>query len=453
MYIRELRVRNLKLLKDFDLRFHDSETGSPRRWTVLVGRNARGKTSVLQAIALAAAGPTLANSLARSSLMSFFDRRQDPQAAVEIEAEFELPSLDGVGKRPIPTRALPELPPGVESDRLVSWLRLAPGQTILRGGSCYGELDRLTPLPIPPTEPLELARAADSPWWFVAGYGVDRRLTVESRKADRRAEERLRSLFEPVPPIGLGFADRQSYGEDFATAFNKLLRKVLLVDPRTVPLINDIELRGAGKVSLRDFAEKDKFAFEIAGKAQKLPATYLSHGYQSTLAWVADLVGHFLLDLDGKGITDPRNLSGLVLVDELDLFLHPDWQADFIDALSNTFPNVQFIATTHSPMLISRLRPGQVVQLEWDGDGNVEAQPFEGDPRLMTATDLYRKLFGISNPPPTELAGVLSRYEYLGADGARTDAEDDELRDLRTQLEGAGVKGLVEPKPRVRSVS
>lgn len=206
-----------------------------------------------------------------------------------------------------------------------------------------------------------------------------------------------------------------------------------------------------GGVSLRDLAEKDKFSFEIAGKAHKMPATYLSHGYQSTLAWIADLVGHFLLDLDGKGITEPRNMSGLVLVDELDLFLHPEWQGDFIDALSETFPNLQFVTTTHSPLLISKLRPEQVVQLEWDDEGSIEARPFAGDPRLMTATDLYRQLFGISNPPPTELARISSRYEYLGADPARTDAEDAELQRLRMELQHAGVKDLVEP--RVRSVS
>lgn len=453
MYIRELHIRNLKLLKNFKLRFCDAETGESRRWTVLVGRNARGKTSVLQAIALAAAGPTLANSLARSSLTSFFDRRQEPAAEVEIEAEFELPPLNEVGKRPVPERSLPQ-PVMFKGamERMVSWLRLAPGQTILRGGSWYGQLGERAQPPL--WGPLEQARAEDTPWWFVAGYGVDRRLSVdESRKANRRAEERLRSLFEPVPPIGLGFADRQSYGEEFATGFNKLLRKVLRKDPRTVPLINDIELRGAGRVSLRDLAEKDKFSFEIAGKTHKMPATYLSHGYQSTLAWVADLVGNFLLDFDGKGIAEPRNLSGLVLVDELDLFLHPDWQADFIDALSTTFPNLQFVTTTHSPLLISKLRPEQVVQLEWDDEGSIEARPFEGDPRLMTATDLYRQLFGITNPPPTELARVLSRYEYLGADAARTDAEDEELERLRAELEHAGVRHLATPKPRVRSVS
>ncbi|WP_181233403.1 AAA family ATPase [Enhygromyxa salina] len=400
---------------------------------------------MLQAIALAAAGPTLANSLARSTLASFFDRRPASPRKVKIAAEFSLPPLSAVGKRPHPTRQLP-VAGRRRPTRVSSELTLGPGQLVIRGRSWYGDLDSK---PAGPTDdPLEHVRASNCPWWFVAGYGVDRRLTLESGKVARPAEERLRSLFEPTPPTGLGFSDQQSYGKVFASAFNKLLRKVLVAQAHTVPQITDLELRGAGGVSLRDLAEKDKFQFEIAGKPYKMPATYLSHGYQSTLSWIADLVGQFLLDFEGVGVTDPRNLSGLVLVDELDLFLHPDWQADFIDALSQTFPNLQFVATTHSPLLISRLRPEQVVLLDWDEEGDIIAQQFEDDPRLMTATDLYRRLFGIENPPPTDLARVLSRYKFLAADPERDNREDKELGELRSQLDTAGIHA---PAPTRRS--
>jgi len=452
MYIRELHVKNLKLMRDFRLSFCDPETGEPRKWTVLVGRNARGKTTVLQAIALAAAGPTLANSLARSVLSSFPDRRHETKRAVKIEAEFGFSHLEDVRKRPYPQRAMPGPPPGPPPKRLVSSMRLEPMQTVLRGGSRYGSLDDTRSNS--GSNPLEDARASNTPWWFVAGYGVGRRMSIsEGPKTDRPAEERLRSLFEPVSPTGLGFADHQSYGKEFASAFRKLLVKAIRAQSRTVPLISDIELRGAGGVSPRDLAEKDKFVFDIAGSPHKMPATYLSHGYQSTLSWIADLVGQFLLDHDGQGITDPRNLSGLVLIDELDLFLHPDWQIDFIDALSKTFPNLQFVATTHSPLLISKLRGNQVVQLEWDDDGNIEPRGFDGDPRLMTATELYRQLFDISSPPPTELARALSRHDYLAADPERTDEEDTALTLLRAELEEAGISELAEPASRVRNVS
>lgn len=451
MYIRELHIKNLKLMRDFRLSFCDEKTGNTRKWTVLVGRNARGKTSVLQAIALAAAGKSLANSLARKMLPSLFDRRQQRPRAVEISAEFDLPSLSTIGKRPHPKRALPGAGRR-QHTRLSSSLTLGAGQSIFRGRSWYGGLDE--PTGDPTADPLEEVRIANEPWWFVAGYGVDRRLTLDSLKVARPAEERLRSLFEPVPPTGLNFADRQSYGQAFSSAFNTLLRKVIVAQAHTVPQITGLELRGAGGVSLRDLAEKDKFEFEIAGTSYKMPATYLSHGYQSTLAWIADLIGQFLLDLAAKGedIREPRNLSGLVLIDELDLFLHPDWQTDFIAALSDTFPNLQFIATTHSPLLISKLEPQQVVLLDWNEQGNIFAKPFVGDPRLMTATDLYRNLFGVGDPPPTELARQLSRYKYLGADPERDASEDKELRGLRKLLEKANVE-IPKPRPRAKSRS
>jgi len=443
MYLREIHIENLKLMRDFRLSLCDERTGEPRRWTVLVGRNARGKTTVLQAVALAAAGHTLANSLARSALTSFFDRRCEPRRPVEITAEFGFPSLRELNKRPTPAREYPDVFENAPVDRLTSHLRMDPGKTVIRGESWYGSSPSL-----PPSNPLEEARASELPWWFVAGYGVDRRLTLESHKVDRLAEERLRSLFEPVPPTGLGFADMQSFGKPFASAFGKLLAKVIRAQNRTVPLISNIELRGSGTVTSKDLAEKDKFVFDIAGSPHKMPATYLSHGYQSTLAWLADLLGHFLLDHGGKGITEAQHLSGLVLVDELDLFLHPDWQADFIEALSTTFPNLQFLATTHSPLLISKLRPDQVVQLEWDADGNIQPHPFAGDPRLMTATELYRQLFGITNPPPTDLARTLSRYDYLAADPERSEDENAQVERLREELIDAGLSDLAKPVPR-----
>jgi hypothetical protein len=444
MYVRELHIQNLKLLRDFHWNFCDSETGEPRKWTVLVGRNARGKTTVLQAIALAAAGKTLTNSLTSESLPSFFDVRPKRRRTVAIQATFELPALGGLSLRPHPERRLPGAPKR-KPTRLTSALELRSGESIFRGRSWYGDVDDVPASA--QSDPLEEVRTSELPWWFVAGYGVDRRLTLDAPKVARAAEERVRSLFRPGPPTGLNFADHQSYGKPFSSAFNKLLRKVILAQVKTLPQITGLELRGAGGVSLRDLAEKDKFEFDIAGTTYKMPATYLSHGYQSTLAWISDLLGQFLLDLDGKGMSDPRNLCGLVLIDELDLFLHPDWQTDFIEALSLTFPNLQFVATTHSPLLVSKLQPQQIVHLDWDGHGDIIPRPFEGDPRLMTATELYRELFGVGDPPPTGLARTLSRYKYLGADTSRDDREEAELRKLRTALEDANVE---HPQPRPR---
>ena len=466
MYIRELRVRNYKLLRDFRLSFVDEATGEPRRWTVLVGRNACGKTSVLRAIALAAAGHTIANNLTSDSVEGLWDRRKDPTVDkgpahdVVVEAAFELPELRArpLGRQRTPP---PRLLPGVFDDAdashdlraLATRLHLRSDSplgrsSVLTGTSWYGDLDMTT---VPLGNPLERAREFGLPWWFVVAYGVHRQLEVKGeRKAARHHQERLAPLFAPANPMGLRFANDNEFS--IAQEFLRLHKAVLAAHPDLVPLVEDLELRGHGGIrSASTLADEEKYTFN----GLKLPASWMSDGYQSTLAWLADLVGHFLIDIrrgpntdDMKDLKSPKTLSGLVLIDELDLFLHPDWQLTFIEALSEAFPNLQFVATTHSPLLLSRLRPDQVVLLEADDEGSVVPRPLQRDPRLMSSTDLYEEVFGIEDSPPSELALKRNRYTFLSQDPERTDAEEAQVQALRLELEAARVAGLPEPRPR-----
>ena len=59
--------------------------------------------------------------------------------------------------------------------------------------------------------------------------------------------------------------------------------------------------------------------------------------------------------------------SGLVLIDEIDLHLHPKWQRQIVGGLKEVFPNIQFFATTHSPQVIGEARPEEIVLLTKDG--------------------------------------------------------------------------------------
>lgn len=450
MKIRTLRIENFRLLKDFSLDFIDEKTGEPRNWTVIVAENGRGKSSVLQAIAMAASGQTVANSLTSDMLASLEDRRGAQR--LDIQAEFSLPQLGReLGPKPYPERDYPfsEGHPALLSSRVV----LEPGTSKLDVQSWYGTLDSRPDKSL--EDPLEAVRSKDSPWWFVGGYGTARRLKLDSEQPSRPWEQRLRSLFAPQAPNGLGFADRQVYPKAFTSAFIKILNQVIQHQAGLMPMIERLELRGAGGVSTRDLADKDKVQVAIPGApGLKLPATYLSHGYQSTLAWIADLVGHFLLDFERSGQRfdrlDARAITGLVLIDELDLFLHPKWQVGFVDALSKTFPNLQFVATTHSPLLLASLRPDELVVMDWTVQGNIEATRFDGDPRLMTATDLYRAIFDIDNTPPNDtLANDVFRYETLATDPERDDEDEVEMQALRASLlERRSRNGRIEVRER-----
>ncbi len=81
--------------------------------------------------------------------------------------------------------------------------------------------------------------------------------------------------------------------------------------------------------------------------------TQLGFGYQSTLSWIIDLCKRMF---DNYPMSDnPLHESAVVLIDEIDLHLHPKWQRDIIPYLSKAFPNIQFIVTTHSPLVVQSL--------------------------------------------------------------------------------------------------
>ena len=81
--------------------------------------------------------------------------------------------------------------------------------------------------------------------------------------------------------------------------------------------------------------------------------TQLGYGYQSMLSWVVDFCKRMFERYPDS--ENPLNEDAIVLIDEIDLHLHPMWQRNIISFLSNSFPNVQFIATTHSPLVIQSM--------------------------------------------------------------------------------------------------
>lgn len=93
----------------------------------------------------------------------------------------------------------------------------------------------------------------------------------------------------------------------------------------------------------------------------EMPISKLSAGYQSLLWMIMDLAYRACLlnpELEHRG-----QLEGIVLIDEIDLHLHPKWQWNVIEALQKTFENIQFIIATHSPMVISSAKNANLIAL------------------------------------------------------------------------------------------
>ncbi|MBK9367942.1 MAG: AAA family ATPase [Deltaproteobacteria bacterium] len=111
MYVRNLKIKRLKLLRDFELSFLNPDD-SPRMWTVIIGENGTGKTSILQAIALAAAGSLQVNTLGEAVVDVLRDRRANEAMQIEVDFGF---SAGRHSNRPYPGlpqgQARPDQPP------------------------------------------------------------------------------------------------------------------------------------------------------------------------------------------------------------------------------------------------------------------------------------------------------------------------------------------------------
>lgn len=94
--------------------------------------------------------------------------------------------------------------------------------------------------------------------------------------------------------------------------------------------------------------------------------TQLGYGYQSMLSWVIDLCKRMFEKYPDSD--NPLQESAVVLIDEIDLHLHPKWQRDIIAFISNVFRNVQFIVTTHSPLVIQSMNEVNLYVLRRQGE-------------------------------------------------------------------------------------
>ncbi|XXT21906.1 AAA family ATPase [Sorangium sp. So ce429] len=459
MYLREIHIRNLKLLRDLRLSFTTS-SGEPRMWTAIVGENGLCKTSILQAIALAASGPDRANQLA--DIPSLPDLRH-PDEALEIAASFAFGPLPEGRSRMYPGWGGK---PGQPPKFLQSRLSLTPGWKVFVGSSDYGDpsahpQELLDSARSADPGPLREARAIGAPWWFVAGYGVNRRLPKPhgATRPDDPTLSRLDSLFDGAPILGTGFADiLQDLGIDPAR-YAEMLSDALFRRSRLLPRVRGLELgRRGGVKSAADLVEAHRFELRSGSSTFKLPATWLSHGYQGLISWIADLIGQIVADTqimatksNHGALVDPSEKSGLVLIDEIDLHLHPSWQAELVPKLKKVFPRMQFVVTTHSPLVLPGFAKDEIVRLGRNRDGDVVARKSGESPALMTGSELYEEFFGIDRLYPTDLGEAVQRYGLLANDPDRSDAQEREMVALREKLRAAEVEPEWEPVSRTRT--
>lgn len=140
-------------------------------------------------------------------------------------------------------------------------------------------------------------------------------------------------------------------------AANRLYRIQEIICSSLFPEITDFRFESSDELhNYMEFRTKDGW----------VRYTQLGFGYQSMLSWVIDFCKRMFERYPDS--ENPLHESAVVLIDEIDLHLHPEWQRNIISFLSNAFPNTQFIVTTHSPLVIQSMDEVNLYILHRDGD-------------------------------------------------------------------------------------
>ena len=162
-----------------------------------------------------------------------------------------------------------------------------------------------------------------------------------------------------------------------------------------------------------------------SGETEALSLNQLSGGYRIVLAIAGDLARR--MAHGNPHLTDPLASEAIVLIDEIELHLHPSWQQRILTDLTRTFPNTQFIVSTHSPQVLTTLRPEQIVKLSRE-DGRIVAARTPEPTYGAEAGDVLNVVMGVDERPPNEFADTLKRYMRLIGDDKGESAEAKKLR-------------------------
>jgi energy-coupling factor transporter ATP-binding protein EcfA2 len=364
MYLTQFVIRDVRAIRA--LEWEVPLEGAPG-WHVILGDNGSGKSSVLRAIALALIGPYEAQALrqdwnrwVRSSGWADIDLVLVPDSKVD---RFNKSKLGAV---PVPRR-------------------LKLGMTMSYSGGKYQ-----------PTG-VGSGRGASAPYrsiwageagWFCASYGPFRRFTG--------GDEDYEKLFSTAPRLArhLSVFDESVALTEGLRWLQRLQFKKFEKDPEgklLEPLLKFINQPGF----LPHHAQLEKITSSevifVDGNGARVPVEELSDGYRSILSMTFELIRQLAATYGPKRVFHPKdptkvNVPGVVLIDEVDAHLHPTWQRRIGLWFREHFPKLQFIVTTHSPLVCQAAEVGTVWRLPRPGT--------DEEARQVTGVELDRLIYG-----------------------------------------------------------
>jgi len=386
----EVTLKNIGPFEE--LRFHLNSS-----WNVLLSDNGFGKSTILRAIALALCGDDERASYAATSLL----RAGTAEGSIELRAGKSRYRTSLVRDENNRVRVEPDAITPVQAG---AWLAL--GFPPLRGVS-YSRIsgpskeDEGAPNPVvEDLLPLVAPSGVDSRLDDLRQWIVNSSFSAGLDKGSSRSADRLDRFFE--------IAQRLTPGSQF---------KFKGIDPDTWDTMVETE-------------------------DGTIPVQRLSQGVTALLTWVGTLLER-LYEVYGKS-QHPESEKAIVLLDEIDAHLHPAWQQQVIPLLRDVFPNLQVLATTHSPLIVSNLQPAKEPDkalcyrlLRYEGGGPITAEPLPVESFRGWRADqiLTGPAFDLDSTRDQGTRELMEKYSSLLAIREPTESERKNLAQLSEQLE------------------
>lgn len=387
--------------------------GRPARWTVILGDNGTGKTTLLQC--LAALEPSIDREdrpdqdsfvsigAVNSEISLPFYRTRYHVLEVYGTIAYGLPLMDlskNYRSEVVGFQAIEDTPDWKDSKHIKTVAAYQLTTEPISGLVCYG-------------------------------YGAARR-TQSGILSEDRFLDRTATLFSHNG--NLRDAEEWLLQADYTASKPSRVRKraeirtrqIKEVLARILPDVTDIRFTSPQTV-------KDRPGIEFKTPYGWVPITRLGVGYQTMIAWTVDLASR-LFDRYPDS-TDPLGEPAVVLVDEIDLHLHPSWQRKIISYLSERFVNTQFIVTAHSPLIVQAAADANLAVLRRDGDHVVIDQSVKAVHGWRVDQVLTSDLFGLETARSQEFEEILRARQRILSKRRPTKQDKEELKALEATIE------------------
>lgn len=444
MYVKKLTLDNLRGFPSLDFEFERND-GSFAGWTVFVGGNSSGKSTILKAIALAMMGPDSGRQLINpAGWVGQNGPKADAIAEIVWEKKYDYFKTGGSN-------------PGATFSAGVRWSTETP-KTFGHHTSEYADFRGLDFRNAKRTKILSAVRG---PWeekaagWFCAGYGPMRRLSGSSSESIRFSAMggslgRFVTLFREDAALSESETwlklNHSRYLESNDPQLNYLLQGVQdLLGDGLLPYGMKISRITVDNVFVRD------------SRGIELPMRDISDGCRSVYATVLDLVHNMaevygttqLFDHTSDGHTIV-NHPGVVLIDEIEAHLHPKWQREIPEWLKQHFPRVQFLVSTHSALVAQAADPNGVFVLpSIEDSGRSPRRLNDHEYQLLKLSRAEKTLlgdaFGLKSTRSKWANDQIARWQLLNAK-SRSDAELSRNEQLELRKLADQMKIIFEPR-------